>query len=118
MAATELGIGSLTLGAPATAAAETIITVPAGCIVESVSVNPGGSVDKEDVMDGDGAFHTALVYEARMDEVEVVLVGKAYTKKAGELDGSGSDYEVLSVTAAHGKGALRTTVRLRKIKFT
>jgi hypothetical protein len=118
MAATQLGTGSLILGAPATAAAATIITVPVGCIVESVNMNPGGSVDKEDVMDGDGAFHTALVFESRMDEVEVVLVGKAYTKKPGETDGSGSAYEVLSAPAVHGRGALRTTVRLRKIKFT
>ena len=118
MAATQLGTGSLTLGAPATAAAATIITVPVGTIVESVSINPGGTVDKEDVMDGDGAFHTAMIYERRMDEVTVVLVGKAYTKAAGELDGSGSAYEVLSVAVDHGRGALRTTVSLRKIKFT
>jgi hypothetical protein len=118
MAATQLGIGGLTLGAPATAAAATILSVPTGTIVESVTVNPGGSVDKEDVMDADGAFHTTMIYERRMDEVTVVLVGKAYTKSAGELDGSGSAYEVLSVAAEHGKGALRTTVNLRKIKFT
>ena len=118
MAATQLGIGSLTLGAPATAAAATIITVPADAIVESVTINKGGSVDKEDVMDGDGALHTVMIYERRLDEVTVVLVGKAYTKAAGELDGTGSAYEVLSVAVEHGRGALRTTVNLRKVKFT
>ena len=118
MAATQLGTGSLTLGAPATAAAATIITIPAGAIVESVTINPGGDVQKEDVLDGDGAFHTALVYENRMDTVSVVIVGKAYTKRKGETDGSGAAYEVLDVSEEHGKGALRTTVSLRKIKFT
>jgi hypothetical protein len=118
MAATQLGTGSLTLGAPATAAAATIITVPTGCIVESVTVNPGGSVDKEDQMDSDGAFHSTLIFEKRMDEVTVVLVGKAYTKSAGDTDGSANAYEVVSVSVEHGKAALRTTVTLRKIKFT
>jgi hypothetical protein len=117
MAATQLGTGGLTLGAPATAAAATIITVPVGCIVESVTVVPGGDVDKEDVMDSDGAFHSTLIYEKRMDNVTVVLVGKAYTKAKGETDGSGSAYEVTDVQVEHGKGALRTTVSLRKIKF-
>ncbi len=118
MAATQLGTGGLTLGAPATAAAATIITVPVGAIVESVNVIPGGDVEEEDQFDGDGAFHTALIYERRMDNVSVVIVGKAYTKSKGELDGSGSAYQVRDVQVEHGKGALRTTVTLRKIKFT
>ena len=118
MAATQLGTGSLTLGAPATAAAAEILTVPEGCIVEDVTKVPGGDVQKEDVMDGDGAFHTALIFEKRMDNVSVILVGKAYTKSKGDTDGSGSAYEVLDVQEQHGKGALRTTVSLRKIKFT
>jgi hypothetical protein len=118
MAVTQLGTGGLTLGAPATAAAATIITMPVGAIVESVTVTPGGSVEKEDVRDGDGALHTVLIFDNRCDEVTVVIVGKAYTKKAGELDGSGSAYEVLSAPAEHGRGALRTTVNLRKVKFT
>ncbi len=118
MAATQLGTGSLTLGAPATAAAATIITVPSGCIVESVNINPGGDVQKEDVNDGDGAFHSCLIYEKRMTNVTVVLVGKAYTKAKGETDGTGDKYEVTDVSVEHGKGALRTTVSLRKIIFT
>jgi hypothetical protein len=118
MAATQLGTGSLTLGAPATAAAVAIITVPVGAIVESVNIVPGGDVDKEDIADGDGAFHTCLLYEVRMDTVTVVLVGKAYTKKKGDLDGTGSAYEVTDVQVEHGRGALRTTISLRKIKFT
>ena len=118
MAATQLGTGSLTLGAPATAAAAAIITIPEGAIVESVNIVPGGDVDKEDVMDGDGAFHTALIYEKRMNTVAVVIVGKAYTKAKGETDGTGGKYEVTDVKVEHGKGALRTTVSLRKIIFT
>ena len=113
MAATQLGIGSLTLGAPATAAAS-YITVPEGVIVESVSVNKGGSVEKEDVRDGDGALHTVLVFDARCTEATIVLVGKAYTVAPGELDGN---FEVLSAPVEHGRGALRTTVTVRKVKF-
>jgi hypothetical protein len=118
MAATQLGTGGLTLGAPATAAAATILTVPTGTIVESVNIVPGGDVVEEDQFTGDGAFHTALIYERRMDNVTVVLVGQAYTKSKGELDGSGSAYQVRDVQVEHGRGALRTTVSLRKIKFT
>jgi len=118
MAATQLGLGSLTLGAPATAAAATIITIPEGAIVESVTVNKGGSVEKEDVRDGDGALHTVLIFDKRCDEVTVVIVGKAYTKSAGDSEGTGTAYEVLSVSVEHGRGALRTTVNLRKVKFS
>jgi len=69
-------------------------------------------------MDADGAFHTRLVFENRMDTVQVVLVGKAYTVKAGDTDGTGDAYYVDSVDVDHGQGALQTTVTLTKIKFT
>jgi hypothetical protein len=121
MAVTQLGIGAttaLTLGAPATAAAATMITIPTGAIVESVTMTPGGSVEKEDVRDGDGALHTVLIFDNRCDEAQVVIIGKAYTKKKGELDGSASAFEVVDVSVEHGRGALRTTVSLRKVKFT
>lgn len=115
MATTQLGIGGLTLGDPASKAS-TYITVPSGCIVESVNVSPGGSVEKEDVRDGDGALHSVLIFDNRCDEATIVLVGKAYTKNAGDLDGT--NYEVLSATAENGRGAVRTTVSVRKVKFT
>jgi hypothetical protein len=118
MAATQIGTGLLTLGAPATAAAATILTVPVGTIVRSVRIGSGGAPITEDIMDADGAFHTKLVFENRMDTVQVVLIGKAYTKKAGETDGSGTAYYVDSVDVEHGQGALQTTVSLTKIKFT
>jgi hypothetical protein len=118
MAATQVGTGSLTTGAPATAAAATIITMPTGAIVRSVRIGSGGAPITEDIMDSDGAFHTKLVFENRMDTVQVVIVGKAYTKKAGDTDGSGAAYYVESVDVEHGQGALQTTVTLTKIKFT
>lgn len=126
MAATQIGIGGgtgtnpLTLGAPATAAAATIITIPAGSIVRSVRIGSGGAPITEDIMDADGAFHTKLVFENRMDTVQVVLIGKAYAKKAGQSDGSGTPpaYYVDSVDVEHGQGALQTTISLTKVLFT
>lgn len=114
MAATQLGTGSLTVGGQATKAA-TYITVPVGSIVENVSVNKGGSVQKEDIMDADGALHTVLIFDNRMTEATIVLVGKEYTKSAGEIDAT--DYEVLSAVEENGKSAVRTTVTVRKVKF-
>jgi hypothetical protein len=111
MAATQVGTGSLTLGAPATAASGTI-TVPVGAIVRSVRKGTGGAPITEDIMDSDGAFHTKLVFENRMDTLQVVLIGSAYTKKAGEEDG---DYFIESVDVEHGQGALQTTITAIKI---
>jgi len=117
MAVTQIGTGGLTVGAPATAAAATIITVPSDAIVRSVRIGSGGAPITEDIMDSDGAFHTKLVFENRMDTVQVVIVGKAYAVAAGATDGSGSAYYVDSVDVEHGQGALQTTVTLTKIKF-
>jgi hypothetical protein len=104
------------LGAPATAAA-TYITVPSGAIVESVNVTYGGSPDMETQMDSEGAFHSDIWYEKRMDEAEIVLVGKAYAKLAvGQADVAG--YEIIAVSSDFSKGPLRTTVRVKKITFT
>jgi hypothetical protein len=111
MAVTQNGTGSLVVAGQAAAAA-TYITVPSGAIVESVTVNEGGSPDFEDVMDEDGAHHTRLTFEKRMHTATVVLVGKAYTKKAGEMDGT---HYVESVSVEKVKGALRTTISVTKI---
>jgi len=111
MAATQQGTGSLTVGGQATAAA-VYITVPAGSIVESVTENPGGSPDFEDVMDADGAHHTRITYEKSMTTATVVLVGKAYASAAGVMDGSGTDYYVESVSEENAKNAVRTTINV------
>ena len=107
MAATQLGTGSLVVAGQAAAAA-TYITIPSGWIVESYNLGPGGSPDIEDVVDEDGAHHTRLVFEKGMSTGSVVLVGKAYTKSAGEID-TGKAY-IETVNAEKTKGALRTTV--------
>jgi len=114
MAVTQNGTGSLTVAGQAAAAA-TYITVPSGAIVESVTPNPGGSPDFEDVMDEDGAHHTRLTFEKGMHTATVVLVGKAYAKAAGEMDGSSANYYVESVSAEKVKGALRTTINVTRI---
>jgi len=111
MAADQKGTGSLTVAGQAAAAA-TYITVPSGAIVESVTVNPGGSPDTEDQVDADGAFHTRMTYEKRMTTAQVVIVGKAYTKAAGDVDGSSSNYYVDSVAAESSKGPVRTTINV------
>ena len=109
MAATQNGTGSLTVGGQATPAA-VYVTVPSGTIVESVTENPGGSPDFEDVMDAHGAFHTRITYEKTMHTATVVLVGKAFAKAAGAMDGTGSDYYIESVAEENSKGPVRTTV--------
>lgn len=109
MAATQDGTSGLTLAGQAALAA-TYITVPANSIIESVSVNDGGTPDKEDVMDEDGAFHTRITYEKTMTTATVVVVGIAYAKSVGDLDGSGSNYYVESCPAETTKGPIRTTV--------
>lgn len=113
MSATQNGTGSLTLGAPATAAANWI-TVPVGAIIESVNVTLAGTPQQEDQYDSDGAFHTSLWFEKRMDSATIVLVGKAYTKIPGDMDQT--NFEVMSVVPEYGKGVLRTTITVRKIK--
>lgn len=114
MAATQNGTGSLTLAGQATTAA-TYITVPSGSIIESVTINAGGSPIFEDVMDEDGAFHTRLTFEKRMHSATIVIVGKAYTKAAGEMDGTASNYYVESASAESSKGPVRTTVTVTRI---
>jgi len=109
MASTQQGTGGLTAAGQAALAA-TYITVPANVIVESVNVSPGGTVDKEDVGDEDGAFHTRFTYEKGMHSAVIVLKGIAYAGTTGDLDGSGSDYYVESCPAETTKGPLRTTV--------
>lgn len=114
MAATQNGTGSLTAAGQAAAAA-TYITVPSGSIIESITINGGGSPQFEDVMDEDGAFHTRLTFEKRMNTATVVIVGKAYASAAGAVDGSSSNYYVESVSAEKGKGAIRTTVTVTRL---
>ena len=109
MAVDQQGTKGLTVAGQAAAAA-TFISVPVGSIIESVTEGPGGSPDYEDQMDEDGKFHTRLTYEAGMNTATVVVVGIAYTKEAGDMDGSGSDYYVESVSAEKAKAAIRTTV--------
>lgn len=114
MASTQNGTGSLTVAGQATKAA-VFITVPSGCIVESVQTNPGGGPQFEDIMDEDGAFHTRITFEKRMHTATIVLVGKAYTKAAGDMDGSSSNYYVESVSEEAGKSAYRTTITVTRL---
>ena len=114
MAATQSGTGSLTLAGQAAAAA-TYITVPSGAIIESITINPGGSPIFEDVMDEDGAFHTRITFEARMTTAQVVVVGKAYTGTAGDLQGTSSNYYLETVGTERSKGPIRTTINVTRI---
>lgn len=114
MAATQLGTGGLTVAGQAAAAA-TYVTVPANSIVESLTTQSGGAPQFEDVMDEDGAFHTRITYEKRMNTATVVIVGKAYSKAAGDVDGTSSNYYVESVNAEKVKGAIRTTVVVTRL---
>ena len=111
MAASQDGTGLTTVAGQAVKAA-VFITVPANSIVESVTSNPGGSPQYEDVMDEDGAFHTRITFEAGMHTATVVVVGKAFAKAAGTADGSGSDYYIESVSAETSKGPVRTTINV------
>ena len=117
MAATQVGTGSLTLGAPASAA-PTYVTVPTGAIIESVNVVVAGDADMETQYDANGAFYNDIWYEKRQTGATVVMVGKAYTKVPGDLDGTGSKYEVLTVAKEKTKGPVRTTITVRKVVFT
>jgi len=114
MAASQAGTGSLTLAGQAAAAA-TYITVPVGSIIESITINTGGSPVFEDVMDEDGAFHTRITFEARMHTASIVIVGKAFSTAAGTLDGSSSNYYIESSSAERSKGPVRTTVSVTRI---
>lgn len=114
MASTQHGTGGLTAAGQAALAA-TYITVPSGSIIESVTVNNGGSPDYEDIMDEDGALHTRITFEAGMHTATVVVVGKAFAAAAGTLDGSGSDYYVESTSAETSKGPVRTTITVTHI---
>ena len=114
MAAVQNGTGSLTVAGQAAAAAA-YITVPSGAIIESITINGGGSPQFEDVMNENGAFHTRVTFESRMNTATVVIVGKAYTKVAGQVDGSSSNYYVESVAAERSKGPIRTTVTVTRV---
>ena len=114
MAATQLGTGSLTVAGQAALAA-TYIAVPAASIVESVTVNPGGSPQFEDVLDEDGAHHTRITFEAGMHTAQVVVVGVAFAAAAGAAGGSSSNYYIEQVSAETSKGPIRTTVNVTRI---
>ena len=114
MAVGQLGTGSLTVAGQAALAA-TYITVPASSIIESITVGAGGAPQSEDVNDENGAFHTRLMYENGMHTATIVIVGIAYSKSAGEVDGSGANYYVESVSAEKAKGAIRTTVTVTRL---
>lgn len=113
MAATQNGTAGLTVAGQATTAG-TYITVPTGAIVESITINPGGSPLFEDVMDEDGAFHTRLTYEKRMHTITIVLVGVASSLVAGDM--SLTNYYVESVSTEATKSAVRQTITLTKLK--
>jgi hypothetical protein len=117
MSVTQVGTGSLTLGAPQTAAA-TYIDIPAGGIVESVSVQLPGDGQMDTQYDSDGAFHTDLWYESRCTGATVVVVGAAVVAAIASLVGTGDKYEVMSVAVEYGKGPIRTTVTVKRINFT
>lgn len=114
MSVTQLGTGGLTAAGQAAKAA-TYITVPSGSIVETVTYNGGGSPIFEDVHDENGAFHTRLVFEAGMNTATVVVVGVAFAKAAGVVDGSSSNYYIDSVSEETSKGAVRTTITLTRL---
>jgi hypothetical protein len=117
MAVVQVGTGSLTLGAPQTAAA-TYIDIPSGGIVESVSVQMPGDAQMETQYDSDGAFHTDIWYEKRCFGATVVVVGAAVTGAIGALVGTGDKYEVMSHDIEYGKGSLRSTLTVKRINFT
>ena len=114
MASEELGTGSLTRAGQADAAA-VFITVPANSIVESVTSNPGGSPQYEDVMDEDGAFHTRITFEKGMHTATVVVVGVAFASAAGVADGTSSNYYIESVSQETSKGPVRTTINVTRL---
>ena len=117
MAVEQVGTGSLTLGAPLTAAA-TYIDVPVGGIVESVSVQTPGDAQMETQYDSDGAFHSDIWYEKRCTGATVVVVGKAVVGAEGALVGTGDKYEVMSRDEEYSKGPIRTTITVKRVVFT
>lgn len=114
MVSEQKGTGSLTVAGQAAAAA-TYITVPSGAIVESITVNSGGTPQFEDIMDEDGAFHTRITFEKRMTSATIVIVGKAYTKAVGDVDGSSANFYVESCPQEKAKSAIRTTITVTRI---
>jgi len=110
----QLGTGSLTAAGQAAAAAA-YITVPTDSIIESLTVSNGGAPQYEDIMDEDGAFHTRITFEAGMHTATIVVVGKAFTKAAGVVDGSGSNYYIESTSAETSKGPVRTTINVTRL---
>ena len=114
MAATQNGTGSLTLGDPQTLAA-TYITIPTNAIVESVTENPAGDAQREDIKDSDGAFHTSIWYEKRQDTATIVVVGVDYTQLPGTVDALVPDYEIMSVEKDYSRGPIRSTITVKKI---
>jgi len=117
MAADQVGVGSLTLGAPLTAAA-VFVTVPAGAIVESVSVDKPGDAQMETQYDAEGAAHSDIWYEKRCWGATVVLVGRDFTALPGTTTGASNKYEIMSVAKERGKGPIRSTVTVKRIVFT
>ena len=114
MAADQKGTGSLTAAGQAAAAA-VYCTIPSGGIVESLTFVTGGSPDFEDQMDEDGAFHTRLTYEKRMNTATIVIVGKACTQVVGDVGGTSSNYYVESISAETSKGPIRTTITVTRL---
>ena len=103
----QLGTGGLTVGG-SEAAFETMLTLPIGALIDTVTINDGGSPDTEDIVDSDGAFHTRLVFERLMDTIQAVFAGKDYAVGgAGEMDGT---TYLDSVAKAYGKSAIRVTI--------
>lgn len=109
MSATQNGTAGLTVGGQAAKAA-VYITVPSGAIVESIEEDPGGAVERDDQMDADGAFHTRITYEKRMQRATITLVGKEYTKNKGDMDGNSSAYYVEDVQRSTTKGPVKTVI--------
>lgn len=113
--ATQKGTGGFTLGGQATTAAVSI-AVPAGCVVESVTSNLGGSPDWEDFVDANGAHHTRVTYENGMDTLTIVLFGVAFATAAGNMGGGSTDkYYIEANQKAETKGPVRSTVQLTLI---
>ena len=121
MGATQSGTGSLTVAGQATEAA-VFVNVPVGTIIESVTTNPGGAPQYEDVQDENGAFHTRLTFEKRMTTATIVVVGSILQNdevsptdiQAGDM--MNTNYYVETSQVEHTKGTVRHTVTLTKIK--
>jgi hypothetical protein len=116
MAADQVGVGGLTMGAPLTAAA-VFVTIPSGAIVESVNVDKPGDAQMETQYDSDGAFHSDIWYESRCIGATVVIVGEPFVGEVGDLQGTADDYEIMSIAEEKSKGPVRTTVTVKRMKF-